>query len=72
MQQRKYLYRGKNLAVEEHPSVNSSGYATYFRDRKNVRHILLLNNELKLRQTFDEAQADLDAFAQRRGLKEVP
>ena len=72
MQARKYLYRGKTLAVETHSTVNGTGYATYFRDRKGTRHILLYNDELKLRPAFEEAQADLDAFAQRRSLKEVP
>ena len=72
MQPRKYLYRGKTLAVETHSTVNGTGYATYFKDRKGTRHILLYNDELCLRPAFDEAQADLDAFAQRRSLKEVP
>ena len=71
MQPRKYLYRGKTLAVETHSTVNGTGYATYFRDRKGTRHILLYNDELKLRPAFEEAQTDLDAFAQRRSLKEV-
>ena len=71
MQPRKYLYRGKTLAVETHSTVNGTGYATYFRDRKGTRHILLYNDELKLSPAFEEAQADLDAFAQRRSLKEV-
>lgn len=72
MQERKYLYRGKTLAVETHSTVNGTGYATYFKDRKGTRHILLYNDELRLRPAFEEAQADLDAFAQRRSLKEVP
>lgn len=71
MQPRKYLYRGKTLAVETHSTVNGTGYATYFKDRKGTRHILLYNDELSLRPAFDEAQADLDAFAQRRSLKEA-
>ena len=71
MQPRKYLYRGKTLAVETHSTVNGTGYATYFRDRKGTRHILLYNDELTLRSAFEDAQADLDAFAQRRSLKEV-
>ena len=37
MQPRKYLYRGKTLAVEAHSTVNGTGYATYFRDRKGTR-----------------------------------
>lgn len=69
---RKYLYRGKTLAVEAHSTVNGTGYTTYFKDRKGTRHILLYNDELKLRPAFEEAQADLDSFAQRRSLKEVP
>ena len=72
MQARKYLYRGKALAVESHSTVNGTGYATYFKDRKGTRHILLYNDELTLRSAFEDAQADLDAFAQRRGLKEAP
>ena len=71
MQPRKYLYRGKTLAVEAHSTVNGTGYATYFVDRKGTRHILLYNDELKLRTAFEDAQTDLDGFAQRRGLKEV-
>ena len=48
MQPRKYLYRGKTLAVETHSTVNGTGYATYFKDRKGTRHILLYNDELSL------------------------
>lgn len=71
MQPRRYLYRGKTLAVETHSTVNGTGYATYFRDRKGTRHILLYNDELRLRPSFDEAQTDLDAFAKRRSLKDA-
>lgn len=71
MQPRKYLYRSKTLAVEAHSTVNGTGYATYFRDRKGTRHILLYNDELRLRPSFDEAQTDLDAFAKRRSLKDA-
>ena len=71
MQPRRYLYRGKTLAVETHSTVNGTGYATYFRDRKGTRHILLYNDELRLRPSFDEAQTALDAFAKRRSLKDA-
>ena len=66
-----YLYRGKVLKVEAHVTANSAGYATYFRDHKGTRHILLYNDELKLRSTREEAQRDLDEFARVRKLKEA-
>lgn len=66
-----YLYRGKVLGVEARESVNHTIYGAHFTDSKGYRRLLLLNNELMIRHTREEAQADLDAFAERRKLKEV-
>ncbi|EHL68436.1 hypothetical protein [Cloacibacillus evryensis] len=68
---RSYLYRGKVLSVEARESVNHTIYGTHFTDSKGYRRLLLLNDELITRRTREEAQADLNAFAERRGLKEV-
>ena len=68
---RSYLYRGKVLSVEAREAVNHVVYGAHFTDSKGFRRILLLNEELVIRPTREEAQTDLDAFAIRRGLKEV-
>ena len=68
---RRYLYRGKVLRVEARESVNHTIYGAHFTDSKGFRRLLLINDELVIRPTRKEAQADLDAFATRRGLKEV-
>lgn len=68
---RRYLYRGKALRVEARESVNHTIYGAHFTDSKGFRRLLLLNNELMIRHTREEAQADLDAFAEKRQLKEV-
>ncbi|MDO4560795.1 MAG: hypothetical protein Q4C86_07570 [bacterium] len=68
---RRYLYRGKTLSVEARESVNHTIYGTHFTDSKGFLRLLLLNDELVIRHTRKEAQADLDAFAEWRKLKEV-
>ena len=64
---RRYLYRGKVLRVEAREAVNHVVYGVHFTDSKGFRRILLLNEELVIRPTREEAQTDLDAFAVRRG-----
>lgn len=68
---RRYLYRGKVLRVEAREAVNHTIYGAHFTDSKGFMRLLLLNDELVIRPTREEAQNDLDAFAERRKLKEV-
>ncbi|MDO5116854.1 MAG: hypothetical protein Q4D58_12295 [Synergistaceae bacterium] len=68
---KKYLYRGKVLRVEAREAVNYTVYGAHFTDSKGFLRLLLLNDELFIRQSREEAQCDLDAFAERHGLKEV-
>lgn len=68
---KKYKYRGRLLAVQERELAGEKFFSTAFTDLKGFSRSFFYNSELVKRQTEAEAQADLDAFAARRGLKEV-
>lgn len=68
---RRYIYREREVYVRSFTSINMTNYATFFVDRKGYERIFLFNDELRVRHTQEEAQRDLDAFAEKRGLREA-
>ena len=68
---KRYLYRNRTLYVKSYQSVNGVNFATFFVDSKGYERIFLFANELTMRHTMEDAQADLDAFARKRGLHEA-
>lgn len=68
---RRYIYRDHVLYVKSFTSVNTVNYGVFFVDRKGYERILYISGELSIRHTMEDAQRDLDAFAEKRGLREA-
>ena len=68
---KRYLYRNRTLYIKAYQSVNSIAYAPFFIDLKGYERMFLCRGELFTRHKMEDAQADLDAFAQKRGLHEA-
>ncbi len=68
---KRYLYRDRILYIKAYQSVNNVNYAPFFIDLKGYARLFLFRGELFIRQRMEDAQADLDAFAQKRGLREA-
>ncbi|MBR4401051.1 MAG: hypothetical protein IKT09_05085 [Synergistes sp.] len=65
---KRYIYRGREVYVRAYEAVNLTKYAPFFVDRTGHERLFLFNSELTVRDTMEEAQRDLDAFAQKRDL----
>ncbi len=65
---KRYIYRGREIYVRAYEAVNLTKYATFFVDRTGHERLFLFNGELVIRDSMEDAQRDLDAFAQKREL----